>query len=104
MLLDHLSDGPTAICTHIAAIFVSLELSRSTWLMTPLSQGKGERMSKRSVTAGDMAGLSVRLAELKRKVEVRTGQSYPIITIQSWAGRVLAAPRSATGGDREPCG
>lgn len=41
MLLDHPSDGPTAIRTHIAAIFVSLELSRSTWLVTALSPGKG---------------------------------------------------------------
>src|SRR6202165_3618181 len=45
MLLDHPSDEPTAIRTYIAAIFVSLELSRSTWLVTSLSPGKGERMS-----------------------------------------------------------
>ncbi|WP_210250960.1 hypothetical protein, partial [Bradyrhizobium cytisi] len=30
MLLDHPSDGPTAIRTQFGAIFVSLELSRST--------------------------------------------------------------------------
>jgi transposase len=95
MLLDHPSDGPTAIRTHIAAIFVSLELSRSTWLVTSLSPGKGERMSKRSVTAGHMAELLTLFAELRRKAEVRTGQSYPIITIQEagldgfWLHRVL---------------
>src|SRR5947199_7334189 len=37
MLLDHPFDGPTAIRTHIAAIFISLELSRSNWLVTSLS-------------------------------------------------------------------
>ena len=95
MLLDHPSDEPTAIRTHIAAIFVSLELSRSTWLVTSLSPGKGERMSKRSVTAGNVAELLTLFAEIRRKAEIRTGQSYPIITIQEagldgfWLHRVL---------------
>ena len=95
MLLDHPSDGPTAIRTHIGAIFVSLELSRSKWLVTSLSPGKGEKMSKHSVAAGDMAELLTLFAELRRKAEVRTGQSYPIITIQEagldgfWLHRVL---------------
>src|SRR5216684_1118052 len=52
MLLDHPSDEPTAIRTHIGAIFVSLELSRSNWLVTSLSPGKGEKMSKYRVAAG----------------------------------------------------
>jgi transposase len=95
MLLDHPSDGPAAIRTHIGAIFVSLELSRSTWLVTSLSPGKGEKMSKHSVTAGDVAGLMKLFAELRRKAEARTGESYPIITIQEagldgfWLHRVL---------------
>jgi transposase len=72
-----------------------LELSRSTWLVTSLSPGKGEKMSKHSVTAGDIAGLLTLFAELKRKAAIRTGQSYPIITIQEagldgfWLHRVL---------------
>ena len=95
MLLDYPSDGPTAIRTHLAAIFVSLELSRSNWLVTSLSPGKGEKMSKHSVAAGDVAGLMKLFADLKRKAEVRTGQSYPVITIQEagldgfWLHRVL---------------
>jgi transposase len=95
MLLDHPSDGPTAIRTYIAAIFVSLELSRSTWLVTSLSPGNGEKMSKHSVTAGNVAELLTLFAELRRKAEVRTGQSYPVITIQEagldgfWLHRVL---------------
>src|SRR3978361_1352428 len=95
MLLDHPSDEPTAVRTDIAAIFVSLELSRSTWLVTSLSPGKGEKMSKHSVTAGNVAELLTLFAELRRKAEVRTGQSYPIITIQEagldgfWLHRVL---------------
>src|SRR2546429_5397102 len=95
MSLDHPFDGPTAIRTHIAAIFVSLELSRSNWLVTSLSPGKGEKMSKHSVAAGDTAELLALFAELRRKAEVRTGQSYPIVTIQEagldgvWLHRVL---------------
>jgi transposase len=95
MLLDHPSDGPAAIHTQFGAIFVSLELSRSNWLITSLSPGKGEKMSKHSVTAGDVPELLKLFADLKRKAEVRTGQSYPIITIQEagldgfWLHRVL---------------
>ena len=95
MLLDHPSDGPTAIRTQFGAIFVSLELSRSNWLTTSLSPGKGEKMSKHSVTAGDVAGLMKLFADLRRKAEARTGENYPIITIQEagldgfWLHRVL---------------
>jgi transposase len=95
MLLDHPSDGLTAIRTHIGAIFVSLELSRSNWLVTSLSPGKGEKMSKRGIAAGNVAELLTLFAELKRKTEARTGQSYPIVTIQEagldgfWLHRVL---------------
>jgi transposase len=96
MLLDHHpSDGLAAIRSHIGAIFVSLELSRSTWLVTSLSPGKGEKMSRHSVTAGDTAELMKLFAELKRKAAIRTCQSYPVITIQEagldgfWLHRVL---------------
>src|SRR3982074_2769494 len=95
MLLDHPSDEPTAIRTHIGAIFVSLELSRSTWLVTSLSPGKGEKMSRHSLMAGNVAELLMLFAEHRRKAEVRTGQSYPIVTIQEagldgfWLHRVL---------------
>jgi len=95
MLLDHPTDGPTAIRTHFGAIFVSLELSRSNWLITSLSPGKGEKMSGHSVPAGDVAGLLKLFADLKRKAAARTGESYPVITIQEagldgfWLHRVL---------------
>src|ERR1700678_3683942 len=36
----------TAIQTDLAAIFISLELSRSIWLITSLSPGSGEKLSK----------------------------------------------------------
>src|ERR1700756_4626663 len=95
MLHDHPSVRPTAILTQFGAIFVSLELSRSNWLVTSLSPGKGEKMSKHGVTAGNVAELMKLFADLKRKAQARTGESYPIITIQEagldgfWLHRVL---------------
>ena len=95
MLLDDPSLGLAAIRTQFGAIFVSLELSRSNWLITSLSPGKGEKMSKHVVPAGDVAGLMKLFAELKRKAQARTGKSYPIITIHEagldgfWIHRVL---------------
>src|SRR6201990_1430516 len=95
MLLDHSSDGPAAIRTQFGAIFVSLELSRSNWLVTSLSPGKGEKMSKHSVAAGDTAELFKLFADLKSKAQARTGENYPMITIQEagldgfWVHRVL---------------
>src|SRR5437660_1441372 len=89
------AEAPTAIQTDLRAIFVSLELSRSTWLITSLSPGGGEKMSKHSVQAGDIAGLLRRFAQLKGKARTRTGRDFPVITIQEagldgfWIHRVL---------------
>jgi transposase len=88
-------DQPAAIRTQLGAIFVSLELSQSTWLVTSLSPGAGERMSKRGLAAGDVAGLLAYLTELRRRSERRAGVRYPIVTIQEagldgfWLHRVL---------------
>ncbi len=82
MSLDRRHEEPTAIRTDLGAIFVSMELSRSTWLITSLSPGGGEKMSKRSVLAGDVPALLARFSELKQKALARTGKSFPIIVIQ----------------------
>jgi transposase len=87
----------TAIRTDLGAIFVSLELSRSTWLITSLSPGGGEKLSKHSVPAGDVGGLLKRFYGLQEKARARTGQNFPIIAIQEagldgfWIHRVLQA-------------
>src|SRR3954471_3643999 len=84
-----------AIRTDLNAIFVSLELSRSTWIITSLAPGGGEKMSKHSVRNGDIAGLLARLSQLKEKARARTGHVFPIIVIQEagldgfWIHRVL---------------
>ena len=89
------SVAPTTIGADLCAIFISLELSRSTWLVTSLSPGRGEKMSKHSASAGDIAALLARFSELRRKASARTGKSFPIIVIQEagldgfWIHRVL---------------
>jgi len=87
--------APTAVRTDLGAIFVSLELSRSTWLVTSLSPGGGEKMSKHQVCGGDIAALLARFAELKAKALARTGKSFPLVVIQEagldgfWIHRAL---------------
>src|ERR671917_2099693 len=87
--------APTAVRTDLGAIFVSLELSRSTWLVTSLSPGGGEKMSKHQVRGGDIAALLARLAELKARALARTGESFPLVVIQEagldgfWIHRAL---------------
>ncbi|EJL54191.1 transposase [Rhizobium sp. CF122] len=87
--------GAIAIHTNLGAIFVSLELSRSTWLITSLSPGNGERMSKHSLRAGDVAGLFGLLSKLRERCRAKTRNDYPIVTIQEagldgfWIHRVL---------------
>jgi transposase len=88
-------EAPAAIRMDIGAIFVSLELSRSTWLLTSVSPGAGEKMSQHAKPAGDLRRLFQCLAELKRKALARTGKTYSIIVIQEagldgfWIHRAL---------------
>ena len=90
-----LSKTPNAIRNDLGAIFISLELSRSTWLITSLSPGGGEKMSKHAVRAGDVAGLLDRFAQLREKTRARTGEVFPFVAIQEagldgfWIDRVL---------------
>ncbi|MBV9527640.1 IS110 family transposase [Sphingomonas sp.] len=92
---DQHSHDPVAIHADLGAIAVSLELSRSTWLVTSLAPGSGEKMSKHSVAGGDIAGLLQRFSQLQDKAERRTGRRVPIIVIQEagldgfWIHRVL---------------
>jgi transposase len=87
--------APTAIRTDLGAIFISLELSRSSWVVTSLSPGGGEKMSRHSVPGGDVATLMERFRVLKDKARARTGHDFLIIVIQEagldgfWIHRVL---------------
>lgn len=93
--MEHTSDERAAVRSDLSAIFVSLELSRSTWLVTSLSPGGGEKMSKHQVRSGDVTGLLARFSQLQAKCKARTGQSYRLIVIHEagldgfWIHRIL---------------
>jgi transposase len=95
MSFDQHREAPSAIRTDLGAIFVSLELSRSTWLITSLSPGSGEKLSKHSVRGSDVAGLLERFTQLRQKARARTGEVFRLIVIQEagldgfWIHRVL---------------
>src|SRR5437660_8432054 len=88
-------EAPTAIRTDLGAIFVALELRRSTWLITSLSPGGGEKISKQVVRGGDVAELLERFARLREKARARTGKVFPFVVIQEagldgfWIDRAL---------------
>lgn len=94
-MLDHLSAGPAAIRTHFGAIFVSLDMGRSKWIVTSLSPETGERMSQHTIPAGDVGGLLALFADLRHRAKARSGLDYPVVTIQEagldgfWLHRVL---------------
>src|SRR5258706_11005702 len=85
----------TAIRSDLGAIFVSLELTSSIWLITSLSPGNGETMSRHGVPAGDVAALLGRFADLREKALARTGQRFGFVVIHEagldgfWLHRVL---------------
>lgn len=87
----------TAVRVELGAIFVSLELSRSKWLITSLSPGAGEKMSKHSIPGGDVTAMLACFEDLKRKTQARIGQRFHIVSIQEagldgfWIHRVLQA-------------
>jgi transposase len=88
--------SPAAIRVDLGAIFVSLELSKSTWLVTSLCPGS-EKMSRHSVPGGDRPALLACLRALREKTQAREGQLYPVIAIQEagldgfWIHRALEA-------------
>lgn len=88
---------PAAIRVDLGAIFVSLELSRSRWLVTSLSPGAGEKLSRHQLAGGDLAALVALFATLRSKAVARSGVQYGIVCIQEagldgfWLHRALEA-------------
>lgn len=91
----HRSETPSAVRVDLNAIFVSLELSQSKWLITSLLPGNGEKLSRFTVSARDVGGMLARFAELQRRAQARIGQRFPFVVIQEagldgfWVHRVL---------------
>src|SRR3954447_19588142 len=86
----------TAVAPDHATAFVSLELSRSKWVITALLPCSN-KMSKYSVDGGNGTALLDCLARLRAKAEPRVGTAVKIVTIQEagldgfWIHRLLEA-------------
>src|SRR3954466_1285970 len=81
---------------HQATLYASLELSRSTWLVTSLAP-RGGKMAKHPVAAGDGAALLALLARLRGRVERSAGGPVGVVVVQEagrdgfWLHRLLEA-------------
>jgi transposase len=79
-----------------AIVAVSLELSRSKWLVTSLLPGS-EKMSKHMVAAGDAAALLELVGRRRRQAEERVGGPVGVVAIAEagldgfWLHRLLEA-------------
>ena len=84
----------TTIRPDHATVFVSLELSRSKWLITALLPCS-DKMSKYCVDSGDGTALLDRLARLRARAEPRIGTAVHMVVIQEagldgfWIHRLL---------------
>jgi len=89
------SQAQTVTLVDLGVIFVSLELSKSTWLVTALSPCS-EKMSRHTITGGDIAGLSSCFAALRQKAKRRKNTLYPMMVILEagldgfWLERMLS--------------
>jgi len=94
--VDQLAPHQAATQAQNARVVVSLELSPSSWLVTSLSPGS-EKLSKRSMSGGDGAGLLSLLEGLRMKATRRVGGRVDVVCIQEagldgfWLHRLLEA-------------
>ena len=86
----------TGIRADSATLFVSLELSRSTWVATSLAPGS-KKMSKHTLVGGDAGKLLDLLARLKARAEQRIAAPVKVVAIHEvgldgfWIHRLLEA-------------
>src|SRR6202035_1190934 len=86
----------TGIGGDSATLFVSLELSRSTWVATSLAPGS-KKMSKHTLLGGDGRKLLDLLARLKTRAEQRIAAPVKVVAIHEvgldgfWIHRLLEA-------------
>src|ERR1700732_1989393 len=86
----------TEIRADCATLFVSLELSRSTWVTTSLAPGS-KKMSKHTLAGGNGRELLDLLARLKARAEQRIAAPVKVVAIHEvgldgfWIHRLLDA-------------
>ena len=88
------------VCTptadHVATIFVAIELSQKSWLVTIHSPDR-DRMSRHKVAGGDHAGLLTLLATIRARASGKLGSAPAIVSCYEagydgfWLHRLLTA-------------
>ena len=85
---------PTTTRSEDNIVFAALELSRKSWLVATNAPGE-EKVSKRTIAAGDGRALLDLLAGLREKAERRIGKPVKVVVIQEvdgfWLHRLLEA-------------
>src|SRR5690349_24494956 len=79
-ITDRCLESQTATRDDHATLFVSLELSRSKWLVTSLLPAK-DKMSKHTVPGDDGVALLTLLRRLAAKALTHTGKPVQVISI-----------------------
>ena len=94
--IPHASPEQTATVRPDLTLYASLELSRSTWLVTCLLPER-DRMSKYSTPGGDGGALLGLLERMRARAQQLTGRPVQIVVIQEagldgfWVHRLLEA-------------
>ncbi len=87
-------DTPTAV--HCGTIFVSIELSQKTWLVTLHSPDR-DRISRRNLEGGDHAGLLGLLEDIRARAALKLGAVPKVVSCYEagydgfWLHRLLTA-------------
>ncbi len=87
--------GAESVMDAAKAIYVSVELSQSTWLVTSFAPAIDTKMARKGLPVGGVGQLLTLVADLRSKVLSKTGLSFPVIIIQEagldgfWVHRVL---------------
>jgi transposase len=72
--LDH-TDTPASV--DYATVYVAFELSKAKWMLGAILPGS-KKLSRYTITGGDVAALAARLAEWRRKAALG-GKPVPVV-------------------------
>lgn len=92
-----ISEDTTTAGDLAKAIYVSVELSQSTWLVTSFLPAVDTKMARKVFAAGEIGRLLSLISELRSKAERQLGEPLPVVVIQEagldgfWVHRALTS-------------
>lgn len=94
--MNSIVSGQAEFAVDLAkVIYVSVELSQSTWLVTSFIPAVDTKMARKGLPAGEIGRLLTLLSDLRSKARRQTGELLPVVVIQEagldgfWVHRVL---------------